>query len=211
MDPLSIVGLAGGLIGGIGKLFGRKSANKKLQALQASDPTYSANPEVAKRLGLANTLLNARMPGAATAEKNIYTSGANAYGNFQRNAGDSTQALLGGAAIAGQQGQQFENLASQEAQDYQRRYGNQVAAQEGMVNEGDKVFQDSVRRFGDKAQIQGAINQNKQNNWSDISNLGFGLSDFSMAGGTAGLFGGGKGSPSQMPRMPYNPQMLPYN
>ncbi len=210
MDPLSLASTAMGLIGGIGKLFGRKKANKELNKLQAQDPRYTANPEAEKRLGLANSLLNARMPGAASIEKNIYTSGANANANFSRNAGDSTQALLGGAAIAGQQGKQLNDLGIEEANDYQRRYQNQVGAQQGVINEQDKVYNDDVRRFGDKAQIQGAISQNKQQNWQDFSNLGFGMADFGVNGGFGGLFGGKQKqvqpyiSPSNRPRTGLN-------
>jgi len=191
MNPLSIASLGIGLIGGIGKMIGRGKANKRLQDLQGQDPAYVENPIAAQRLGLANTLLNARMPGAARSERNIYASGGNAMGNINRNATDSSQALALGASVQGQQSQQFNQLAEQEANDYQRRYGNLVGAQQGMINEGDKQYQDQVRRYGDKMQIQGAINENKQNGWGDVANLGFGMASFGVAGGFDGLGGGG--------------------
>ena len=75
-----------------------------------------------------------------------------------------------------------------EAQDYQRRYGNQVAAQEGLIREQDKVFQDSVRRWQDKAALQGAQIANNANSWDDIGNFGFALSDFGMNGGFGNMF-----------------------
>lgn len=211
LDPISSgIGLAAGIVGGIGKMIQRGKANKQLKALQAQDPTYTANPEAQKRLSLANSLLNARMPGAARAERNIYASGGNARGQIQRNATDSSQALALGAGIQGNEANQFGQLAQNEAQDYQRRYANQVGAQQGMINEGDKVFQDEERRFGNKLQIQGAINQNKQNNWGDIANMGYGVASFGMAGGMdgmKGMFGGGgnQGMSSQ-PQMQFTPQ-----
>ena len=36
--------------------------------------------------------------------------------------------------------------------------------------------------------MQGQINENRQNTWQEISNMGFGLSDFSLSGGFNGLF-----------------------
>jgi len=76
--PLPLIGLGIGLIGAAGKMFGRGKANRRMDALLKSDPQYKANPLAAERLNLTKTLLNARMPGAVQAEKNIYRSGANA-------------------------------------------------------------------------------------------------------------------------------------
>lgn len=187
------VGFALGIGGAIGKLFGNAKANRGLRRLQASDPSYTQNPLARQRLDLANTLLNARMPGSAQQERNIYATGANQMGNISRNATDSSQALALGAANVGQQNQAFNQLGLDETQDYQRRYGNVVNAQDAVINEGDKAYQDEVRRFGDRAQIGGAMNANRQNTWGSISNLGFGLADFGINGGFSGMFGNGNG------------------
>ena len=191
---LPLIGAGIGLIGGIGKMIGRAKANKEMRQLMKDDPTYQINPQVQQRLGLAQSLLNARMPGAAAAERNIYGAAGNAMASAQRNATDASQLLALGAGAQGQAQQGFENLGQMEAQDYQRRYGNLVGAQEAMVGEGDKQYQDALRRYGDKAQLQAAIQENRQNTWGDISGMGFGLMDFGMAGGGnmfKGLFGGG--------------------
>lgn len=219
-DPLSIAGLGLGVIGGIGGLFGAKKSNRQLEALIKQNPQYQANPIAAQRMGLAQTLLNARMPGAAAAERNIYQNQANMMGNVNRNATDASQALALAAAGQGQSNQAFGNLATQEAQDYQRRYGNLTQAQEGQIQEGDKVFQDQVRRFQDLAQIRGAQAHNRQSAWSSLGNLGFGMMGYGMAGGS-GMFGNGsggggnsqvdvsgmdhtlRGRPLNMPLMPY--------
>lgn len=194
MDPLSIAGAGLGIIGGIGGLFGAGKSNRQLRRLMGQDPVYQANPIVAQRLGLAQTLLNARMPGAAAAERNIYQTQANTMANVNRNATDASQALALAGAGQGQANQAFGNLSTQEAQDYQRRYGNLVGAQDASVQEGDKVFQDKVRRFQDAAQIQGAIAQNRQSAWSSLGNLGFGV----MGLGAAGFnpFAGSKKEPA---------------
>lgn len=180
MNPLAIAGLGLGLVGGIGGLFGNKKSNRALERLISQNPQYQANPLARQQMGLAQTLLNARMPGAAAAEQNIYQNQANALGNVNRNATDASQALALAAAGQGQTNEAFNNLAGQETQDYQRRYGNLAQAQQGVINEDDKVFQDKVRQFQDLAQIRGAQNANRQNTWSSLSNLGFGAMNLGM-------------------------------
>src|SRR5205085_1584394 len=91
-----------------------------------------ANPIAGQRLGLAQTLLNARMPGAAAAERNIYGSQANTMAQVNRNATDSSQVLALAGAAQGQTNQAFSNLETQEAQDYQRRYSNLGFGMAGM-------------------------------------------------------------------------------
>lgn len=186
---MTAAGLGLGLIGGIGSIFGNAKSNRELNKLLKQDPTYKANPIAGQQLGLAQTLLNARMPGAAAAERNIYGAQANTMAQVNRNATDSSQVLALAGASQGQANQAFSNLGQQEAQDYQRRYGNLVGAQQGMINEGDKVYQDQVRRFQDLASIRGAQNQNRQNTWNSISNLGMGAANIGMFGGMNG--GGG--------------------
>lgn len=175
-------------------MFGNRKANRKLEELMRQNPQYKANPLANQQMGLAQTLLNARMPGAAAAERNIAQNQGNMLGQVNRNATDASQALAMAAAGQGQSNQAYGNLATQEAQDYQRRYANLGQAQQGVINEGDKVFQDQVRRFQDTAQIRGAQNANRQNTWSGLSNLGFGAMNLGLAGGSQALFGGGGGN-----------------
>jgi len=177
-----------GLIGGIAGLFGARKSNKALDQLLSQDPTYQANPEAAQRLGLMQTLLNARSPGAAAAERGIYNAQANTMANVNRNATDASQAISLAAASQGQANQQFGAQSQFENQDYQRRLGNYVGAEEGEIQEGDKVYQDQIRRFGDLAQIRGAQNQNRQSAWQSLSNLGFGAMGLGVAGGMKAMF-----------------------
>lgn len=196
MNPLSMVGLGIGLVGGIGQMIGRHHANKELGRLMGQDPQYQTNPLAQERLGLARTLLNARMPGASQVERNLYQNQANAVGNITKNATDSSQLLALGSGAQGNTNEALNQLGLDETQDYQRRLGNLTGAQEGMINEGDKVFQDKVRRFGDTAQIKGAQQQNRMDNWQTLSNMGMGLADFGMNGGFSGLFGKKSADPS---------------
>ncbi len=190
-----LASLGTGIIGSIGKIFARGKANRELRKLQGQDPAYAANPIAQQRLSLAQNLLNARMPGAQQAERNIYQAQGNQFANIGRNATDSSQALALGASTLGQSQDEFNKLGMNEAQDYQRRYSNVVGAQEGQINEGDKVFQDQTRRYGDLVQNKGAQAANNAANWGDISSLGFGLADFGASGGFGNfknLFGGNK-------------------
>lgn len=186
---LPIIGTGIGIIGGIGKMIGRSKANRELRRLQASDPTYQANPLAAQRLAYATALRDARMPGAAAAERNILGGMGNTIASAQRNATDASQVLAMAAAAQGQAQQGFNQLSMQEAADQQRRLTNWEQALQGQIGEEDKAFSDEIRRFGNRAQIQGAINQNRQATWGDISSLGFGLADFAQQGGFDSLSG----------------------
>lgn len=191
MDPISAIGAGVGLIGTIGSLFGNARANRRLEQLIKQNPTYKENPIARERMALAQQLLNARMPGAAALERNIYTNQAGTLDQIQRNATDSSQALALAAGVQGQTNQAFQNLGVQEAQDYYNRLNNLGSAQQGVIAEGDKVYQDQVRRFQDLAQIRGAQNANRQNSWGTVSNLGFGLMNYGLAaGGGLGKAGG---------------------
>lgn len=181
MNPTSIIGAGLGLVGGIGSIFSSMSANKKLQALMGADPTYQENPLVKQRLALTQTLLNARAPGAAAQEANIYGNQAATMANVARNATSGSQALAVGAATQGQAGQQFADLGVEEAKDYQRRFGNYVGAEEQQVGEDDKAYQDRIRKFQDQAQIEGAQQANTSNAWKSLSNLGFAGLNFGMS------------------------------
>ena len=189
LDPITLISGGVGLLGSIGKMFGRGAANRQMRKLMARMPEYKENPLARQQLGLAQTMLNARMPGAASAERNIYGSQANAISNVERAGTDSAQALAAASGIQGQTNQAFQNLGVQEAGDYQRRYGNLAAAQQGVINEQDKVYQDKMNRFQMQTQLLGGINENRQNTMGDISNLGFGLAAFTAL--NPGMFGGG--------------------
>lgn len=198
MLPLAAIGAGLGLAGTIGGLFGSKKSNKQLERLLGQNPTYQKNPIAGQRLALAQQLLNARMPGAASMERNIYGNQANTLAQINRNATDSSQALALAGATQGQTNQAFNQLGIQEGQDYYNRLQNLTGAQQGMIAEGDKVYQDQVRRFQDLASIRGAQAQNRANSWQSISNLGMGVMNFGLSGGGQGLFGGSGAGNTQM-------------
>lgn len=183
-----LVGLGVGLAGAIGKAIGRGKANKQMDTLLAKNPAYSENPLAKQRLGLAQTLLNARMPGAVAVERNLFTNQATQLNRLDRGATDASQALAAAAGIGAQTDNSLNQLGINEAQDYQRRLGNLSDAQQGVITEGDKVFQDKTRRYNDEFAVRGAQQQNRQNTWGDISNFGFSFAN--MAAQNPGMFGG---------------------
>jgi hypothetical protein len=190
-----IIGGAVGLAGTVGKMFGRAKANKELRRLQSEMPQWQ------KQAGMAQTLLNARMPGAAQAERNIYQQEANQIANAQRAATSGNQLLLAGAGATGQANQAFGQLGQAEAADYQRRYGNLTAAQAA-------DYEAAQQQYAQKAQIQGAQQENRQNTWGDVAGLGFGLANFAAQGGFSGAGNSGGGLSSAL-RMTSGTSMAP--
>ncbi len=180
---LGLIGAGIGLLGGIGKMFGRGRANRELEKLIGQNPQYQINDIAKRQYALTQNQLMGRMPGAASIEKNILSNQANIQGQIDRNATDSSQALALLASTQGQTNQNFNDLGTQEAQDYQRRLNNYLTTGATMINEGDKVYNDQVRRFNDLVNIRGAQQQNRQNNFGDISNFGFGMMNLGLNAG----------------------------
>lgn len=193
MAGIAQAGIQGGL-GTVGTIFGIVAGmkwDKEMSKLKDNDPRYTSSPYAAKTLGLAQTLLNSRMPGSAAREKNIYGAGANAMGNISRNVTDSSQALALGAGIQGQQGAQFNDLAMQEGQDYYNKLNNLNAANQGMTQEHKDLFDDEVRRWQDQVNIITAQYKARKQGGQDISNYGAMMG--SSIGGALGGVGGGSG------------------
>lgn len=199
---LGLLGAGLGLVGAVGNIFGAGRANRRLNQLMKKNPIYKENPIAAQRLGLAQQLLNARQPGAAALERNIYGNQATTLAQVNRNSTDASQALALAAGVQGQTNQAFNQLGIQEGQDYYNRLNNLNSAQDAKIAEGDKVFQDQVRRFNDMAAIRGAQTQNTANAFSTVSNLGFGLMNFGLSGGGNALFGGGNSGQTGSGSMP---------
>lgn len=183
------IGAITGLAGGIGKMIARGKSNREMRDLQKQDPAYAANPLAAQRLSYATALRDARMPGAASAERNIYGNMGNTLSAVQNNASDSSQVLAMAGAAQGQAQKGFEDLANMEAQNKQQQFKQWEQAVQGQIGEQDKVFGDQLRQYGNKVQMQGAQAENRANTWGDIAGMGFGLADFAGAGGFKGMQG----------------------
>lgn len=184
------ISASGGSGGSVRRPYSAKNTNKRLGEFALSDPSYTSSPYAANTLGLAQTLLNSRMPGAATRERNIYGSGANAYASIGRNVTDSSQALALGAGIQGQVGQQFNDMQLQEGQDYYNKLQNLNQANEGMTAEGDKMHDDSVRRWQDQVNIALTQYKIRTKKRADTAKVIGGI--FTGGAGVLGSLGGGK-------------------
>lgn len=178
----------GAVVGAAAGIFGAAKKNKELKRLEKMNPIYKANPLATERAALAKSLLNARMPGAAALQENIYNNQANSIGQLQRNATDSSQLLSMAAGVQAQTDQSFHQLSEEENADYQRRYGNYASATQGVIEEGDKVYQDQLRRFQDLAQMRGARATNTANALTSVSNSAYSLTNYGMSGGFNGMF-----------------------
>ena len=184
----SMIGsIVGGAMGTVGTLFSSIAgikADKKLDKLLEKDPRYTSSPYAANNLGMAQQLLNSRMSGLAARENNISTSGANARAGISRNTTDSSQALAMMAGLQGQEGQQYNDLAMQEAQDAAAKQQNLFGANKDMTAEHKDLFDDEVRRWQDQVNTTMTQYKMRQKGGNDVGQWGAGLS--SMGGGGMG-------------------------
>jgi hypothetical protein len=139
------------------------------------------------------------MAGAGAGEQNLLTNQANILGNVGRNATSGSQALAVAAGVQGQTNQGFQDLALKEAQDKKQRFGIYSNVSQLMSQEGDKVYQDKLRRYYDdlnyKRGLEGASMQNKANFWGGLDDtVQSAVSLFTPGGLLAGKGGGGGGT-----------------
>lgn len=196
--------MALGVVQGIANAIMSHKANKRLESLLGQDPSYMSNPLVAQQLAMAQNLYNGRMEGAGSLERNIYKNQANTNNAINKNATDSSQALALAMGGQNQSNNAFANLRQEESQNKYAMLQNLNNAYANMVGEGDKVYNDKVRKFGDLSQIRGMQQQNRSNALNGIFN---GLnSDINQAiqigglvatGGLSGLAGGMGGGGQQ--------------
>jgi hypothetical protein len=173
--PLPLLGLAGAGINLVSGLITAGKQKKLANAIHPNDPTYQTSDYAKNNLALASQLYNSRMAGANQQEQNIYGTQANTISAIDRNSGSGADAL---AAVAGTQGntnQSFANLGMQEAQDKMNRYALVNQANQGMINEGDKVYNDQLRKYTEavdaKNALQGAALQNSHNAIAGFGNM----------------------------------------
>lgn len=188
-----------GLAQGIANIFGAHSANKSLSRLQKQDPQYQENPLAAQYLGLSKQLFNGRQAGATEQERGIYTNNANYNAQVGRNASSGSQALALAAAGQGQTDASLQNLQLQEQQQKMGLLTNLNNAYGQQIQEGDKVANDNVRRYGNLAAVRGAQAKNRNNALNGLFNgLNSDVNSFvglGGAGGVSSLFGKKQANP----------------
>lgn len=195
-----MAGMIGGItstaMGTVGTIFSAIAgikADKKLDKLLETDPRYTSSPYAANNLGMAQQLLNSRMAGAQSYSNNIATGGANARAGIGRTVTDSSQALALMAGIQGNEGQQYSDLATQQAQDAARKQQDLFGANTAMTAEHKDLYDDEVRRWQDQVNTTMTQYKMRTKGGSDIGQLGSGLSSMGSGGGGGGMSGGGGG------------------
>ena len=176
---MSFVGIAAGVSAGTGiiKLFHGAHQNKLANQVKIPEASYETSPYAQNILAEATRLKNSQMPGMNSAVNNIYGNQANSMGSVERNATSGAQALAMTAAIQGNTNQAFQGLSNQQNQYAQNQEQNYVNANQGMINEGDKVYQDRVRQqqqaIAEKNALRGAATQNFGGGLNDLTNSAF--------------------------------------
>lgn len=195
----NMLGAIGGIIGGLGTLFGSINQasiahkNRKMSnSIHPEQAYYNANPLAQTNLNEALNFRNGRMAGAGALQNNILNNQANATAGVTRNATDGSQSLAILAGLQGNSNNAFSELQTKEAMN--KQYQDQVVmqARQGVINESDKVYQDQVRRYNsdqaNKNALLGLAQQNGQGAIADFANFGL------LAGnGAFGNFGFGSG------------------
>lgn len=158
---------AGGIISGIGaltKIGMGIHQNNLARKVVIPDATYNSSQYAANNLGTAENMFNGRMAGAGTAEQNILNNGSNTEGAIQRNSTSGAQSLATAMASQGQTDSSLQHLGQQEGNYKMNMLNNLNMANNGMTMEGDKVYNDKVRKqnlaIGEKNSLRGAGFQN---------------------------------------------------
>lgn len=154
MNPLMIAGAAAGGIKGLVNIF--DGISMRNQAKKIKPDYYSLNdPRLAGQesqyakdmLGRAQMQANARMAGAAQRDRQIQTGLAGTQAAIKRGVVDPTMAMQSILASQAQAGQQMDNAALMDAQFQQQREANLVNAQNTMIGERDKLYQEKANKF----------------------------------------------------------------
>lgn len=176
-----------GLFGAVNSLLTAGKQRRLARGINPINATYTENPFIKSLYGEGRNLYQGRMAGATQAEQNLLTGFANFGAGVDRSATSGSQAIAAKAAGLGQTEQGFTDLATQEAIDKQRRFGIYSNVSQLMAQEGEKVFQDKLRKYYDdlnyKRALEGSALQNQANFFS-------GLDDTAMAVASAFVPGG---------------------
>lgn len=154
MDPFTIAAIASaGLQGvlGLGQLVGGS-------LMKPQRPTYQIPDEIKNMLALRQMNLQGRMAGASQAQRNILQSQGSTIGAYQGTLRNPNAILAGVSASQGQTNRAFTDLASMEAQDYQRRLAGLEGAQRTMANYRDQAFQiNEMQPYQDESRTKAAL------------------------------------------------------
>jgi hypothetical protein len=172
-----LLGAGIGALTGLFKIGMGLHQNHLANKINVPAASYETSPYAQKILDEATRLKNSRMPGYQDASNNIAVNGSNAMGSVERNATSGAQALAMDSAIQGNTNNADQQLSTQQNQYAQNQEQNYVNANQGMINEGDKVYQDRVRQqqqaIAEKNALRGAGTQNFGGGLNDLTNTAY--------------------------------------
>lgn len=188
-----------------GIMQGNLSKRQKEQAdkIVLNDPTYQESQYAKENLVNARNLANSRMPGATALQQGLLGSQANAYAGLSRAASNPQQMIAGAGALQQNTNSALNNLAIQEAQYTNSMFQNLSSALGAMVNEGDKVYGDQLRKFNRDFDLkQTLLNSSVENRMAALAAPNNAQNQFLQTAGQVfgaisgipGLGGGGGGS-----------------
>jgi hypothetical protein len=176
---MSFVSIAAGVTAGSALFKVGKGINQNRLAneVEVPDANYTTSPYAQSMLDEAKRIRNAAMPGSAEAARGIYGAQGNAMDAIGRNATSGVQALALLAATQGNTAQAFNNQRLQEGQYDAQTLANLNNADQGMINEGDKIYQAALQRrqeaIAEKNALRGASTQNIGGGVNDLQNAAF--------------------------------------
>ncbi len=182
----------------IGSLIASGKQKKEARGINPVNTDYTGSTAINDLYHEGQNLYQGRMAGANEAENNILANGANTRAAIDRGATSGSQALAIAAGAQGQSDQSFQNLYQNEAQNKLQRFGIYSNVSQLQSQEGDKIYQDKLRKYYDdlnyKRALQGAAMQNQQGFWNGIDDTAkAAVSLLSPGGAFAGALGGGGG------------------
>lgn len=176
---MSFINVAAGIgaVGGIFKIGQGMHQNHLANKINVPIADYTTSPYAVAMLGEANRLKNARMPGAVSAQQSILGNEANTQGEIERNATNGTAALKALLASQGGTENSLNSLAGQEGNYGLTMENNWNNANEAMINEGDKVYQNQLEQqqlaMNEKNALRGAGMQNIGGGMNDMTNIAY--------------------------------------
>jgi hypothetical protein len=196
--PVGLIAQTAATAYGIGEGIAMSNQAKKIKPeyYQYGDPRLQGyeSPYAKQMMGLAQAQLNARSPYASAQQRSILASQAGAQTAGQKAITDPSQLLAMAPVYQGVAGQQEFNRAVQEQQQYQQKLAQLTGAQQVMIGEGDKTYQDRLRKYQMDMDLKQALAAaGRQTTLSSMQNL---ASTFLAAGSNyAPNLQGGGGQP----------------
>lgn len=152
-----------------------KNQQEAADKLNPIDPTYQVSPYAQEQLNNARNAMNARMPGAAQLENNVFRNQANTMMSLSR-AATPQQQIAAAGALQGGTDNALSNLAMQESQYRNAMMGNLNSALQIMTDENDKVYGDQLRKFNRDFDLkQGLLNSAERNRAGVSESIGNGV------------------------------------